>query len=52
MLAICAFLLGTARAEEADNLQKFGAEYAAYMKTTKMFIPYVVWAFFHDNGIF
>lgn len=31
----------TARAEEAENLAKFGVEYRAYMKTTRRFIPYV-----------
>ena len=40
-LAASAFLVVTARVEEAENLDKFGAEYAAYMKTTKMFIPFL-----------
>lgn len=39
VLATSAFLIATARVEEAENLDKFGAEYAVYMKTTKMFIP-------------
>lgn len=34
-------LFATARAEEKENLQKFGDEYASYMKTTKKFIPYL-----------
>lgn len=34
-------LIVTARTEEAENLQRFGDGYAAYMKTTKMFIPYL-----------
>lgn len=38
-LAASVFLLATAKVEEAENLGKFGAEYAAYMKTAKMFIP-------------
>lgn len=36
------FLVITARVEEAENAQKFGAEYTSYMKKTKMFIPFVV----------
>ncbi len=32
----------TARAEEQDTLATFGAAYAAYMKTSKMFIPFVL----------
>ena len=36
-----AFLIVTAKMEEAENIQKFGAEYAAYMKTTRMFIPFL-----------
>jgi len=42
-LAIVAsgFLVATSRAEEKENLQKFGDDYASYMKTTKMFIPFL-----------
>ena len=40
-LAACAFVTATARVEEAENLDKFGADYAAYMRTTKMFIPFL-----------
>jgi len=36
------FLVATAKAEEAENLDKFGAEYNTYMKTTKMFIPFLL----------
>jgi protein-S-isoprenylcysteine O-methyltransferase Ste14 len=36
-----AFLVTTARIEESENVQKFGVEYAAYMKTTRMFIPFL-----------
>ncbi|MGA2493527.1 MAG: isoprenylcysteine carboxylmethyltransferase family protein [Roseiarcus sp.] len=32
----------TAKAEEQGTLEAFGAAYAAYMKTSKMFIPFVV----------
>ncbi len=40
-LVATAALLATARIEEAENLQRFGDDYAAYMKTTKLFIPYL-----------
>jgi protein-S-isoprenylcysteine O-methyltransferase Ste14 len=36
-----AFLYATARADETECLLKFGADYAVYMKWTKMFIPFV-----------
>ena len=36
-----AFLIVTAKMEEAENIQKFGAEYAAYIKSTRMFIPFL-----------
>jgi len=39
VMATSAFLIATAKVEETENLQKFGDDYAAYMKTTKMFIP-------------
>ena len=35
------FLYATARADESECLVKFGSEYAAYMKKTKMFMPLV-----------
>ena len=35
-----AFLYTTGRVEEAENLEKFGAEYSDYMKGTRMFIPF------------
>ncbi len=41
VLATSAFLIATARAEEVENLYRFGADYAAYMKTTRMFIPFL-----------
>ncbi len=41
ILATCAFVTATAKVEEAENLDKFGADYAAYMRTTKMFIPFL-----------
>ena len=42
VLVASAFLVATAKVEEAENIQKFGANYAAYMKTTKMFIPFLI----------
>jgi protein-S-isoprenylcysteine O-methyltransferase Ste14 len=36
-----AFLVATARIEESENVQKFGVEYTAYMKKTRMFIPFL-----------
>jgi protein-S-isoprenylcysteine O-methyltransferase Ste14 len=35
------FLLATAVAEERENLQRFGAAYAAYTMRTRRFIPFV-----------
>jgi protein-S-isoprenylcysteine O-methyltransferase Ste14 len=32
----------TAKAEEQDALEAFGAAYADYMKTSKMFIPFIL----------
>jgi protein-S-isoprenylcysteine O-methyltransferase Ste14 len=37
-----AAIVGTARREEKEMVAKFGEEYLAYMKETKMFIPYVL----------
>ncbi|NOH02486.1 MAG: isoprenylcysteine carboxylmethyltransferase family protein [Chloroflexi bacterium] len=37
-----AFLIATARADERECLQFFGAPYAEYMKKTQMFIPYIL----------
>ena len=43
VLALCAsgFLLATAVAEERENLASFGAPYAAYMKRTRRFVPFL-----------
>ena len=38
-LITTAFLIATARQEEKENVDFFGADYERYMKTTKMFIP-------------
>jgi protein-S-isoprenylcysteine O-methyltransferase Ste14 len=35
------FLVATAKADEAECLEKFGESYAAYMKATRMFIPFI-----------
>ena len=35
------FLIATAVAEERENLASFGAPYAAYMKRTRRFVPFV-----------
>ncbi len=35
------FLFATAKIEESENLAKFGVEYADYIKSTRMFIPYL-----------
>lgn len=39
---IIAMYVRLAKREEKDMLEEFGAEYGEYMKTTKMFIPFVV----------
>ena len=40
-LVLTLSLVATARAEEAENLQRFGQEYAPYARTTRMFIPFL-----------
>jgi protein-S-isoprenylcysteine O-methyltransferase Ste14 len=40
-LAATGFLVATARADEAECIRYFGPSYEAYMKQTKMFIPFV-----------
>ena len=41
ILATSVFLFVTAKVEENENLARFGTDYAAYMKGTKMFIPFL-----------
>jgi protein-S-isoprenylcysteine O-methyltransferase Ste14 len=41
-LAATAFLIATARVEERENLDRFGSDYAEYMKRTWMFIPFLL----------
>ena len=36
------FVYATAKVEEIDNLNRFGAAYGAYMDKTKMFIPFLI----------
>jgi len=40
-LAATLFLIGTARAEEAEDVRFFGPTYQEYVKQTRMFIPYL-----------
>jgi len=40
-LSASGFLIATAVAEERENLKSFGAPYAAYMKRTRRFVPFV-----------
>ncbi len=41
-LAASGFLFATARIEEAENVQRFGAAYASYMRRSRMFVPWVL----------
>jgi protein-S-isoprenylcysteine O-methyltransferase Ste14 len=41
LAVVSAFLFATARVEERENQERFGEEYAAYMRRSKMFIPYL-----------
>ena len=40
VVATSIFITATAKIEEMENLRKFGADYAEYRKSTKMFIPF------------
>ena len=40
-LSACGFLAATSVAEERENLGTFGAAYAAYMKHTRRFVPFL-----------
>jgi protein-S-isoprenylcysteine O-methyltransferase Ste14 len=40
LMASC-FLIATAKTEETEDIRFFGASYLAYMKQTKMFIPFL-----------
>lgn len=41
-LAATLFLIATARADEAECLRFFGPSYQAYMRRTRMFLPYLI----------
>lgn len=41
VLAASLFLLATAKADEAECIRYFGSSYAAYMKKTKRFVPFL-----------
>lgn len=41
VLAILAFVVATARIEESENVEHFGAAYEDYRQRTKMFIPFI-----------
>jgi protein-S-isoprenylcysteine O-methyltransferase Ste14 len=41
VLIATASLVATAKVEEAENLRKFGEDYDAYQRETRMFIPFV-----------
>ena len=40
-LGASGFLMATSIAEERENLMRFGASYAAYMKRTRRFVPFL-----------
>lgn len=41
-LTASCFLIATAKTEEVEDIRFFGASYLAYMKQTKMFIPFLL----------
>jgi protein-S-isoprenylcysteine O-methyltransferase Ste14 len=41
-LAASGLLLATGKAEERENIRYFGPAYRAYMRTTRMFIPFLL----------
>ena len=41
-LAASGFPIAVTKVEEKDDIRKFGDDYLEYMKTTKMFIPFIV----------
>lgn len=40
-MATSIFLVATAKVEETENLNRFGVDYADYMKKTRLFIPFL-----------
>jgi protein-S-isoprenylcysteine O-methyltransferase Ste14 len=41
-LGASGFLVATVMVEERENLERFGESYAAYMKSTRRFIPFLI----------
>jgi protein-S-isoprenylcysteine O-methyltransferase Ste14 len=41
-IAASAFLYTAAKAEEGENIHRFGSYYVEYMKTSKMFVPFIL----------
>ena len=41
VILVSGFLYATAKVEERENLQRFGDEYARYIRSTKMLVPFV-----------
>ncbi len=41
-LALIAFMIATAKIEEAENINHFGSEYVDYKKISKMFVPFIL----------
>lgn len=42
ILVVIIALFFTAKIEEKEMIERFGDQYADYMKETKMFIPYLI----------
>ncbi len=42
VLVASGFLVCMAKVEEKDNIRMFGDDYSSYIKTTKMFIPFII----------
>jgi protein-S-isoprenylcysteine O-methyltransferase Ste14 len=40
-LGASGFLIATSIAEERENLMRFGAAYASYLKRTRRFVPFL-----------
>ncbi len=41
-ILVVGFSVATAIVEEKENLTRFGAEYASYMKSTRRFLPFII----------
>jgi len=42
LLLLFSFVFATAKVEENKNIERFGEAYRAYVKQTKMFIPFLL----------